>query len=131
VVTLTTEETLRLIPVSLREAALALGVSYPRIVLKVLLPAASSGIITGVLLGVARALGETAPLLFTAFGSPYLVASPLKPMSTLPHAIFTLATSPYNEWHMMAWGASFILMVLVLSLNILTRLVTSKWTVRF
>jgi phosphate transport system permease protein len=131
VVTLTTEETLRLIPESLREASLALGVSYPRTVLKVLVPAATSGIATGILLGVARALGETAPLLFTAFGSPYLVASPLKPMDTLPHAIFTLATSPYESAHLMAWGASFILMVLVLSLNLLTRLVTARWNVKF
>jgi phosphate transport system permease protein len=94
-------------------------------------PASASGIVTGVLLGVARALGETAPLLFTAFGSPYLVASPLKPMDTLPHAIFTLATSPYDSAHLMAWGASFILMVLVLSLNLLTRLVTARWNVKF
>lgn len=131
VVTLATEETLRLIPVSLREASLALGVSYPRTVMKVLVPAATSGIVTGILLGIARALGETAPLLFTAFGSPYLVASPLKPMETLPHAIFTLATSPYDSSHLMAWGASFILMVLVLSLNLLTRLVTRRWNVKF
>ena len=131
VVTLTTEETLRLIPDSLREASLALGVSYPRTVLKVLVPAAASGIVTGILLGVARALGETAPLLFTAFGSPYLVANPLKPMDTLPHAIFTLATSPYDSALLMAWGASFILMVLVLSLNLLTRLVTRRWNVKF
>jgi phosphate transport system permease protein len=131
VVTLATEETLRLIPVSLREASLALGVSYPRTVLKVLVPAAASGIVTGILLGVARALGETAPLLFTAFGSPYLVTSPLKPMETLPHAIFTLATSPYDSAHLAAWGASFILMVLVLSLNLLTRLVTARWNVKF
>lgn len=131
VVTLATEETMRLIPVSLREAALALGVSYPRTVMKVLVPAASSGIVTGVLLGMARALGETAPLLFTAFGSPYLVASPLKPMETLPHAIFTLATSPYESAHLMAWGASFVLMVLVLALNLITRLVTARWNVKF
>jgi phosphate transport system permease protein len=131
VVTLTTEETLRLIPESLREASLALGVSYPRTVLKVLVPAGASGIVTGILLGVARALGETAPLLFTAFGSPYLVANPLKPMDTLPHAIFTLATSPYDSALLMAWGASFILMVVVLSLNLLTRLVTRRWNVKF
>ncbi len=131
VVTLTTEETLRLIPESLREASLALGVSYPRTVLGVLVPAAASGIVTGILLGVARALGETAPLLFTAFGSPYLVANPLKPMDTLPHAIFTLATSPYDSALLAAWGASFILMVVVLSLNLLTRLVTRRWNVKF
>jgi phosphate transport system permease protein len=131
VIARSTEETIRMVPAGLREASLALGVSYPRTVLLVVLPASASGIVTGVLLAVSRAMGETAPLLFTAFGSPYLVANPLKAMSTLPHAIFTLATSPYDEWHAMAWGASFVLLVLVLSLNLLTKLVTSRWTVRF
>ena len=79
VITLSTEETLLLIPVSLREAAFALGVSYPRTVLKVILPAGASGVITGTLLAVARAAGETAPLLFTSFGSPYMEYSILKP----------------------------------------------------
>jgi phosphate transport system permease protein len=131
VITLATEETVRMVPLSLREAALALGVSYPRTVLKVIVPSAASGIITGVLLAVARAMGETAPLLFTAFGSPYLVLNPLQPVSAMPLQIFILATSPYDSWHAMAWGASFILLVLVLSLNLLTKLVTARWNVRF
>jgi phosphate transport system permease protein len=131
VITLSTEETLLLIPVSLREAALALGVSYPRTVLKVILPAGASGVITGVLLAVARAAGETAPLLFTSFGSPYMEYNILKPMASLPQTIFFYATSPYPEWQSLAWGASFVLLVLVLALNLVTKLVTSRWKIQF
>jgi phosphate transport system permease protein len=131
VITLTTEETLLLIPVSLREAALALGVSYPRTILRVVLPAGLSGILTGVLLAVARGAGESAPLLFTAFGSPFLSVDILKPMASLPLTIFTYATGPYPEWHALAWGASFVLLVFVLALNLLTKLVSSKWKVQF
>ncbi len=131
VITLATEETLLLIPMSLREAALALGVSYPRTVLKVILPAGTSGILTGVLLGVSRAAGETAPLLFTAFGSPYMVYGIFKPMASLPQTIFYYAISPYPQWQSLAWGASFVLLVLVLALNILTRLVTARWKIQF
>jgi phosphate transport system permease protein len=131
VITLTTEETLRMIPLSLREAALALGVSYPRTILKVILPAGMSGIVTGALLAVARGAGETAPLLFTSFGSPYMVGSIWKPMGSLPHTIFTYATSPYDEWHSLAWGAAFVLLVMVLTLNVVTKLVTSRWKIQF
>ncbi len=131
VITLATEETLLLIPVSLREAALALGVSYPRTVLRVVLPAGLSGILTGVLLAVARGAGESAPLLFTAFGNPFLSFSILKPVASLPLAIFNYATSPYPEWHALAWGASFVLLVFVLALNLLTKLVGAKWKVQF
>jgi len=131
VITLTTEETLLLIPVSLREAALALGVSYPRTILRVVLPAGLSGILTGVLLAVARGVGESAPLLFTAFGNPFLSVSILKPVASLPLTIFNYATSPYPEWHALAWGASFVLLVFVLALNLVTKLVSSKWKVQF
>jgi phosphate transport system permease protein len=131
VITLASEETIRMIPVTLREAALALGVSYPRTILKVILPASMSGIVTGVLLAVARGAGETAPLLFTAFGSPFMVTNILKPMDSLPHIIFYYATSPYPEWQSLAWGASFVLLVIVLGLNILTKLVTSRWKIQF
>jgi phosphate transport system permease protein len=131
VITLSTEETLLLIPVSLREAALALGVSYPRTVLKVILPAGASGVITGTLLAVARAAGETAPLLFTSFGSPYMEYNILKPMASLPQTIFFYATSPYPEWQSLAWGASFVLLVVVLALNLVTKLVTSRWKTQF
>jgi len=131
VITLATEETLLMIPVSLREAALALGVSYSRTIMRVVLPAGMSGIITGVLLAVARGAGETAPLLFTAFGSPFMTVNILKPMASLPHTIFYYATSPYPEWQTLAWGASFVLLVIVLTLNIVTKLVTSRWKIQF
>jgi phosphate transport system permease protein len=131
VITLSTEETLLLIPVTLREAALALGVSYSRTIMRVILPAGMSGIMTGVLLAVARGAGETAPLLFTAFGNPFMTANILKPMESLPHTIFYYATSPYPEWQTLAWGASFVLLVIVLTLNVVTKLVTSRWKIQF
>ncbi len=131
VVTLATEETLLLIPMSLKEAALALGVSYPRVILKVVLPSGMSGIVTGALLAVARGAGETAPLLFTAFGSPFMSVNVAQPMSSLPLMIFTYATSPYPQWHDLAWGASFVLLVFILVLNLITKLVTARWKVRF
>ena len=120
-----------MIPVTLREAALALGVSYPRTVLRVILPAGLSGILTGVLLAVSRGAGETAPLLFTALGSPYLTANILQPMASLPQTIFYYATSPYPEWQTLAWGASFVLLVIVLALNLVTKLITWKWRIQF
>ncbi len=126
-----TEETLKLIPENLREASLALGVSYPRTILKVIVPAGVSGIVTGILLSIARVAGETAPLLFTAFGSPFMNLNILKPMNNLPLMIFNYATSPYPEWHTLAWGASFILIVFVLGLNIFTKVVTRRWKVQF
>jgi phosphate transport system permease protein len=131
VITLATTETLMMIPMSLREAALALGASYPSTVFRVILPAAMSGIVTGALLAVARGAGETAPLLFTSFGSPYMVTSIFKPMGSLPQTIFTYAISPYDDWHALAWGAAFVLLVIVLSLNIVTKLVTSRWKIQF
>jgi len=126
-----TEETLKLIPDSLREASLALGVTYPRTILKVVLLSGLSGILTGILLSVARVAGETAPLLFTAFGSPFMDFNILKPVNTLPLMIFNYATSPYPEWHRLAWGASFVLIVFVLGINLFTKLVTRRWKVQF
>ena len=126
-----TEQTLKLIPGSLKEASLALGVSYPRTILKVILPAGVSGIVTGILLSIARVSGETAPLLFTAFGSPFLNLNVLKPINSLPLMIFNYATSPYPEWHTLTWGASFILIILVLGLNLFTKVVTKRWKVQF
>jgi phosphate transport system permease protein len=126
-----TEQTLKLIPGSLKEASLALGVSYPRTILKVILPAGVSGIVTGILLSIARVAGETAPLLFTAFGSPFMNLNVLKPINSLPLVIFNYATSPYPEWHALAWGASLILIILVLGLNLFTKVVTRRWKVQF
>ncbi len=131
VVITATEQTLILVPGSLKEASLALGVSYPRTILKVILPAGVSGIVTGILLSIARVAGETAPLLFTAFGSPFMNINVLKPINSLPLMIFNYATSPYPEWHRLAWGASFILIVLVLGLNLFTKVVTKRWKVQF
>ncbi|MGN6638436.1 MAG: phosphate ABC transporter permease PstA [Mucilaginibacter sp.] len=125
-----TEETLKLLPESLKEAALSLGVPYHRVILKVVVPCGFAGILSGIVLSIARVAGETAPLLFTAFGNPYLSTSLTRPMESLPHLVFTYATSPYDDWHDLAWGASFLLLVFVLLLNILTRLITKRWKVQ-
>jgi phosphate transport system permease protein len=131
VIVRSTEETLRLIPDTLKEASLSLGVPYYRTILKVILPAGASGIATGVLISVARIAGETAPLLFTAFGNPFMEFSVLKPVNSLPLLIFNYATSPYPEWHALAWGASFVLVFFVLALNFFAKVVTRKWKVQF
>ena len=125
-----TEETLKLIPFSLKEAGLALGLPYHRVILKVIVPCGISGILSGVMLSVARIAGETAPLLFTAFGNPYLSSNIGKPMQSLPLLIFNYATSPYEDWHNLAWGASLILLIWVLLLNIFTKLSTKRWNVQ-
>lgn len=126
-----TEETLKLIPYSLKEASLALGVSYSRTILKVILPAGLSGILTGFLIGIARIAGETAPLLFTAFGSPFMSLNIFKPVNSLPLLIYNYASSPYPEWHKLAWGASFILIIFVLLINLMAKWVVKKWKVQF
>ncbi len=131
IVVRSTEETLKLLPDSLREAAFALGMPFHRVILRVILPCGFSGILSGVMLSVARIAGETAPLLFTAFGNPYLSTNILKPMHSLPLLIFNYATSPYNDWHDLAWGASMVLLIWVLLLNIITKLITRKWKVQF
>jgi phosphate transport system permease protein len=131
VIVRSTEETLNLIPDHLREASLALGVSYSRTILKVILPAGLTGIVTGVLLGIARIAGETAPLLFTAFGSPFMNLNIFKPVDSLPLLIFNYATSPYPEWHTMAWGASFVLVMFVLGINFIAKVIVRRWKVQF
>ena len=125
-----TEETLKLIPFSLKEAGLALGLPYHRVILKVIVPCGVSGILSGIMLSIARIAGETAPLLFTAFGNPFLNTNMRKPMQSLPLLIFNYATSPYDDWHDMAWGAALILLVTVLLLNIITKLTTRRWNVQ-
>ncbi len=131
VIVKTTEETLKLIPDTLKEASLSLGVPYYRTILKVVLPAGISGIATGILLSVARIAGETAPLLFTAFGNPFMESNIFKPMNSLPLLIFNYAASPYSEWHSFAWGASFVLVAFVLILNFTAKLATRKWKIPF
>jgi len=126
-----TEETLKLIPDSLKEASLSLGVPYYRTMLKVILPSGMTGILSGIILSVSRVAGETAPLLFTAFGNPFMNTNIMKPMSSLPAIIFNYAISPYEDWQKLAWGASFILIVVILFLNIITKIAQRRWRVQF
>ncbi|HEU5218347.1 MAG TPA: phosphate ABC transporter permease PstA [Gemmatimonadales bacterium] len=120
----TTEEMIKLVPHSLREAALALGYSRWRTSLKVVVRTCFPGIVTGVLLAVARVSGETAPLLFTALGSQYLSTDIRQPMAALPLVVYTYATGPYDDWHRLAWATALVLIIVVLVLSILTRLAT-------
>jgi phosphate transport system permease protein len=119
-----TEEAIRLVPGSIREGALALGIQEWKTMLRIILPAASPGIITAVMLGIARVAGETAPLLFTAFGNPGVSLSPNSPAETLPLQIWTYATSPYEDWHRQAWAGAFVLFVIIVVLNLTARVLT-------
>jgi phosphate transport system permease protein len=116
-----TEEFIRLVPSALREASLALGVPAWRTSLRVILRTASGGIVTAVLLAVARAAGETAPLLFTALNNQYWNTDPLQPTASLTVQIFNYAISPYEDWHQKAWTAALVLLLLVGLLNVLAR----------
>ena len=120
----TTEELMRLVPGSLREAGLALGVPRWRVVLRVVLRTGAAGIATGIMLAVARAAGETAPLLFTALNNRFWSLSLHKPIASLPVQIYTYAVSPYDEWHRQAWAAALVLVAMVLVLNVGARLLT-------
>jgi phosphate transport system permease protein len=122
----TTEEILRLTPREYTEAALALGAPRWRTILTVVYPAAASGLLTGVMLALARASGETAPLLFTAFGNQFWNLDPLQPTSALPLQIYQYAISPYDDWHRQAWGAALVLVTLVFVLSALARLATRR-----
>ena len=126
IVTRTTEEMIRLVPTSLREGALALGAPQWRVTLGVVLPAAASGVATGAMLAIARVSGETAPLLFTAFGSRYFFEGLDQPIASLTVQIYNYAISPYDEWHAMAWAATLVLMALILTINIAVRFFTRK-----
>jgi phosphate transport system permease protein len=120
-VTRTTEEMVRLVPSELKEGALALGFTRWRTTLGVVLPAARSGILTGVLVALARISGETAPLLFTAFGNPFWEWRLGEPVDALPVRIFQYAISPYEEWHRLAWAGSLLLIALVLAVSLAAR----------
>lgn len=122
----TTEELLKLVPDSLREAGLALGVPRWRVILRVVLRTGAPGIATGVMLAVARVAGETAPLLFTAFNNRFWSAGLDRPIGSLPVQIYTYAVSPYPEWHRQAWAAALVLVAMVLVLNVAARLITSR-----
>jgi phosphate transport system permease protein len=120
----TTEEIIRMVPTSLREAALALGATQARTSLAVVLKAASGGVITGVLLAIARIAGETAPLIMTAFGLNYLSARLDQPISALPMQIYVYAISPFDDWHAKAWAASLVLVVIVMIFSLAARYAT-------
>ncbi|WP_233799835.1 phosphate ABC transporter permease PstA [Paraburkholderia sp. HP33-1] len=121
VVIRTTDEMLQLIPDSMREAALSLGIPRWKISSRVLLKAASAGIVTGALLAIARISGETAPLLFTALNNQYWSTTPNGPLANIPVVIFQFAMSPYEAWHTLAWAGAFLMTVFVLALAILSR----------
>jgi len=126
IVARTTEEMIRLVPHSLREGALALGAPQWRVTLGVVLPAAASGIATGGMLAIARVSGETAPLLFTAFGSRFFPNGLNEPIASLTVQIYNYAISPYDEWHAQAWAATLVLMTLILLINVAVRFLTRK-----
>ncbi|MGQ9532891.1 MAG: phosphate ABC transporter permease PstA [Desulfotomaculales bacterium] len=126
VVTRVTEEMVRMVPATLREASLALGATRARTVISVVLRSARAGILTGTMLAVARAAGETAPLLFTALSSRYWFSGLDQRVASLPVYIFTYATTPYEELHRQAWGAALVLLALVLALNVAARATTRR-----
>jgi phosphate transport system permease protein len=121
IVTRTVEETLRLVPDPLREASLGLGIPRWKTILRVVLPTARAGIITGVVLSIARAGGETAPLLLTTLGNQFFSLDLFQPLAALPVQIYTYARSPYADWQVKAWGAALILIVLIGALSLLSR----------
>jgi phosphate transport system permease protein len=123
-VTRATEEMMKLVPGSLREASLALGIPMWKTVLSVVVPTAMGGIITGALLAVARAGGETAPLLFTAFGNRFWSVGLDRPIAALPLQVYTYAVSPYDDWRAQAWAGAFVLVAMVLVISVVARLFT-------
>jgi phosphate transport system permease protein len=126
----TTEEMLRMVPNTIREAALGLGIPQWRTTLQVTLRTASKGVITGVMLAFARVAGETAPLLFTAFGNQFWNLNPNQPTAALPIQIFAYAISPFDEWHRQAWAGALILIILIVVAVTAVRIVTSRGTMQ-
>jgi len=122
----TTEELLLLVPGTMREGALALGATRARAVFSVLLPAALPGIVTGVVLALARIAGETAPLLFTAFNNRFFSTRLNQPISSLTVQVYTYATGPYEDWHRQAWAGALVLVLIVLVCSLLARLATRR-----
>jgi len=120
------EEFMRAVPLSLREAAMALGASKTRAVFTVVIPAAKEGIITGIMLDLARVAGETAPLLFTSYGNNFWSPGWDQPTAALPVMVYNYAISPFEDWHQQAWSAGFVLLMLVLTVNIMARVILSR-----
>jgi phosphate transport system permease protein len=121
-----TEEFLRAVPNGLREGALALGTPKWRALATVVIPAAKDGIITGIMLNLARVAGETAPLLFTSLNNRFWSSGVNQPTSTLPVMIYTYALSPYDDWHRQAWAAGFVLLMLILTINVSARMILAR-----
>jgi phosphate transport system permease protein len=126
IITRTTEELLNLVPGSLREGSLALGATRARAAFSVMVPAALPGIMTGILVALARIAGETAPLLFTAFNNRYFSARLDQPISSLPVQIYTYAVAPYEDWHRQAWAGALVLVGFVFVFSVLARVVTRR-----
>ena len=122
----TTEEVLLLVPNGYREAALALGVPRWKVIVRIVMKTAAKGIVTGVLLAAARIAGETAPLLFTAFGNRFWTHKLSDPIAALPLQIFTYAISPYDDWHRQAWAGALVLILMVLAINVGVRFLTRE-----
>ncbi|MDU8642779.1 phosphate ABC transporter permease PstA [Pseudomonas syringae pv. actinidiae] len=123
VVVRTTDEMMQLQPSTMREAALALGVPQWKLTLQIVLRAAKAGVVTGVLLALARITGETAPLLFTAFGNQFWSSDLLKPIASVPVVVFQYAMSPFEDWHSLAWAGALVMTLFVLILSLLSRLI--------
>lgn len=121
-----TESVLRITPWDLREVGLSLGLPRWKVTMSLVLPAARPGIVTGVLIAFARAAGEAAPLMLTSFGNNYFTMDLTKPMDTLPQRLYSLAISPYKEWHSMGWGGAIILLIFVMSTFIIGRIVVQR-----
>ena len=126
IIVISTEEVLRLVPVEIREAGIALGMPRWRVTIFVVLRTGLGGVISGILLSLSRVAGETAPLLFTTLGSAFFNLNPTKPTAALPLQIFNYSISPYEEWHSLGFAASFLLLVVILGINIITKTVIEK-----
>jgi phosphate transport system permease protein len=126
IVAKTTEELLLLVPGSMREGALALGATRARAVFTVIVPAALPGIITGIVLALARIAGETAPLLFTSFNNRFFSTSLTQPISSITVQVYTYAISPYDDWHRQAWAGALVLIAIVLGCSMLARFATAR-----
>ncbi len=125
IITRTSEELIKMVPDTIREAGLALGIPQWKVILFIVLRTASTGIVTGIMLAVARVGGETAPLLFTAFNNSFMSFRLDQPISTMTVLIYNYASSPYPDWNAIAWGSAFVLIIIVLIVNILSKMFTN------